>query len=238
MEHLAVNIFYFSYRCRRRADHVKLLFRTYPADKNFYIIHGFFEKFFILAGAKNGHHMGCRWIIQKHPVTHFFFIKFFIILDSCRLNAVMFRLIRLDHRMSRPVTSAGTSHCLGQKLKGSLSTMIIIHIQGKICRNHADQSYIRKIMSLDNHLGSHQNICLMPCKRCQNFFIAVLGPCGIKIHPKYPGFRKFFFQNSLNLLGSCLKSSNMRRTTGRTDFRLRCFITTVMADQPISVMLT
>ena len=35
-----------------QADHVKLFLRTYPADKNFYIIHGIFQKFFILAAPK------------------------------------------------------------------------------------------------------------------------------------------------------------------------------------------
>ena len=129
MEHLAVNIFYFSYRCRRRADHVKLLFRTYPADKNFYIIHGFFEKFLILAGAKNCHHMSCRRIIQKHPVHHLFFIKFLIVLNGCCLNTVVLRLIRLYHRMPRLISSAGTPNRLGKELKCPFPAVIIIHVQ-------------------------------------------------------------------------------------------------------------
>ena len=65
-------------------------------------------------------------------------------------------------------------------------------------------------MSLDDHLGPHQNICLMLCKRIQDLLIAVLGPCGIKIHSEYPGFREFFFNDLLDMLGSCLKSTNVR----------------------------
>ena len=189
---------------------MKLFLRTYPADKNFYIVHGIFQKFFILAGAKNSHHMGCRRIVQKHPIPHFFFIKFLIILNSRSLDTVMLRLICLDHRLPRAVPSAGTSNCLSQKLECTLPAVIVIHIQRKICCDHSYQGHIRKIMSLDDHLGPHQNICLMLCKRSQDLLIAVLGPCGIKIHSKYPGFREFFFNDLLDLLGSCLKSTNVR----------------------------
>ena len=162
MEHLAVYILHFSYGCRCRTNHVKFFFRTYPADKNFYIIHGFFQKFFILAGAKNCHHMCCGRIIHQHPIAHFFFIKFAVILSRCCLNTVVLRLICLDHSTSWLRSAACTSNSLGQQLKRPLSAVIIIHIQGKICCDHSNQCHIRKVMSFDDHLRSHQNIRFMP----------------------------------------------------------------------------
>ena len=47
-----------------------------------------------------------------------------------------------------------------------------------------------------------------------------------------------FFQDFLDLLGSGFKSTDMRRTTGRTGFWFRNFISAVMADQTVAIMFT
>ena len=93
-------------------------------------------------------------------------------------------------------------------------------------------------MSFNDHLRSHQNVRLMSGKSCQDLLITVFCPCGIKIHSKDTGFGKFFFQDFLDLLGSGFKSTDMRRTTGRTGFRFRNFISAVMADQTVAIMFT
>ena len=42
-------------------------------------------------------------------------------------------------------------------------------IQRKACRYGTYQCHIRKIMSLDDHLSSHQNVRLMGCKGRKNY---------------------------------------------------------------------
>ena len=93
-------------------------------------------------------------------------------------------------------------------------------------------------MSLDDHLGSNEDVCPVLGKSFQDFLITALGPCGVIIHAKDSRLWKFFFHHLLDLLGSCFESSYIRGGTDRTSVRLSCLIAAVMADQLSSIMLT
>ena len=73
-------------------------------------------------------------------------------------DAVVFRLISLDHHLTRLISPAGAPGRLGQQLKRPLPGTVIILVQRQIRCQNTDQRYIRKIMPFHDHLGSHQNI--------------------------------------------------------------------------------
>ena len=169
-----------------------------------------------------------RRIIQKHTVTHLFLIECLIILHCRRLNTVMIRMIGLDHCLSRFFPPSSPADCLTEKLKGTFRTSIILCIQRKIRCYYSHECDIRKIMPLNDHLCSDQYICLMSSKSCKDLFIAALGSCCIKIHSESPDFWKIFPHYLLDLLCSCLKSANIRRSAHRAYPGFSCLISTVM----------
>ena len=140
----------------------------------------------------------------------------------------MLRTIGLNHDLSRPLSPSRPARRLGQKLKGPLRTAVVAVIQGQVSRQDSHQRHSRKIMSLHNHLGSHQNIRILFGKLCQDFFIAVLFPCGVRIHPEHPGTGKPPVELLLDLLGSRLKAQNIGRRAGGTLSRLLRLIAAVM----------
>ena len=160
--------------------------------------------------------MSCRRIIKKGTITHFLLIKPEIILVCRRLNTIMLWMVCLDKCLAGFPAPSRSSYCLGKKLKGSFCTPIIGCIKRKICRNRSYQSNVWKIMSLDDHLGSHKNVSLMSRKRREDLLVASLCPCGIIIHPQYPDAWKRPHKHFFDLLGSCLESTNIRRSAGRT----------------------
>ena len=65
-------------------------------------------------------------------------------------------------------------------------------------------------MAFDDHLGTDQNISLFISECLQNLFMAVLGLCGIHIHPKGPGAWKLPLHQFFNLLCACLEAPDIR----------------------------
>ena len=86
-------------------------------------------------------------------------------------------------------------------------------------------------MSFDDHLCSDKNVRLMRCKRRQYLFVAAFCPCRVIVHTKDTRFWEILVQNLLNLLRSCLKSSDIRRTAYRTFFHPWLFISAIVTDQ-------
>ena len=91
-------------------------------------------------------------------------------------------------------------------------------------------------MSFHNHLRSNQNICFLFVKCFQNLCMSFLFSCRIKIHTQNTTLRKHRFHHFLNLLCSRFKSSNIRRTAGRTFGVRRRLIAAIMTDQPAMIM--
>ena len=74
-------------------------------------------------------------------------------------DAVMLGLVGLDDHLSGPLSSfPAPSRGLCKQLEGTFSRPVIVHRQGHIRSHDSHQRHIGKIMSLDYHLGSHQDI--------------------------------------------------------------------------------
>ena len=151
--------------CIGRTDHVKVVFFPDPFYESSEIIHALAQKFLIFSRSKDRQHMCRRRIIHQKTVAHLLAVKSFIILGCRGLDTVMFRMVCLDHCLSRLIAPSRPSNCLSQKLKCPLCTAIIGRIQRKVSRHCTNQSHIRKVVSLDDHLGSHQDIRFMGGKR-------------------------------------------------------------------------
>ena len=138
IDYSSVYVFYFSHRCRGRADHMQRFSRVKLVHKQPEIMHGCLQHSLILRRSKHCHHMGRGRIIHKDPVSHLLLIELLVVLPGRCLDAVMIRAVSLDQGMPLFFASSGTSYCLSQKLEGALPAAVIVCIQGKIRRDHAD----------------------------------------------------------------------------------------------------
>ena len=64
-------------------------------------------------------------------------------------------------------------------------------------------------MALDDHLGTNQNISLFISESLQDLFMAILGLCGIHVHPEDPGTWKLPLHQFFNLLGAGLEAPDI-----------------------------
>ena len=158
VKYLTVYIVYLAYGFPCRTDNMKAFSRTYPFCKSFDKFHSLFQKGLILPSRqepkayelpednqegydnsfppdKTGNNPGVP------PPEYYNALGWYVWINA----SPGFR--------PRPASS----YCLGKKLKGSFCTPIIGCIKRKICRNRSYQSNVWKIMSLDDHLGSHKN---------------------------------------------------------------------------------
>ena len=148
----------------------------------------------------------------------------------------MFGTVSLDNDLPPAFPPAGTSRRLGQKLECPLCGAVIIRVQGHICRKDSNQRHIGKIMSLNDHLCSDQDICLFAGKCFQYLLMSVLRPCSIHIHPEDARARELLFHQLLDLLRPCPESSHILGTAGRADSYLRFLMPAVMTDHPSALM--
>ena len=66
----------------------------------------------------------------------------------------------LDYSRTVFRASAGSSYYLSKKREGLFARAEVADKQRGIGKNNADESYLRKIMPLGNHLSAQKNICL------------------------------------------------------------------------------
>ena len=77
----------------------------------------------------------------------------------------------------------------------------------------------------------------MRCKRRQYLFVAAFCSGRVIVHTKDTRFWEILVQNLLDLLRSCLKSSDIRRTAYRTFFHPWLFISAIVTDQSAIIVL-
>src|SRR6516165_6360358 len=80
------------------------------------------------------------------------------------------------------IASTGAPCNLSQQLKRALSSSKIGHMQSNVGVDYADQSNVRKIEPLSDHLSSDQNIDFTDSKRMKSLSIRVLSAHGICVH--------------------------------------------------------
>ena len=74
----------------------------------------------------------------------------------------MVRLVGLIHHISRTRSPACPARGLGEKGKGLLPAAVIRSVKRQICGKGPHQSDLGEVMSLYNHLGADEDICLPP----------------------------------------------------------------------------
>ena len=144
----------------------------------------------------------------------------------------MIRAVRLDHHFAMPFPASRAPRRLSQQLECSFTRTVIICIERHIRGKNSHKSNIWEIMPFYDHLRPHQYIRFLVCKCGEYLFMRILFPCGVHIHPQYPGSRKRCLHDVLDLLGACPEFTDMRRTTFRT---LSCpwrGVAAVMASHP------
>ena len=122
----------------------------------------------------------------------------------------MLGIIGLQYHPSRHVSAAGSAGNLSQKLKGPFTGTKIRKTQGQVGTDYSHQSYIGKIMTFGDHLGTHKNIdgfVINPFQQGQN---GALAGGRVAIHPGNPGLRKeiahggfHFFSPQSQMLHAC-----------------------------------
>ncbi len=161
--------------------------------------------------------MGRRRILHQLPIGNLLLIEARIILSGRMYDAVMLRLIGLDHHFARLLPPSGPSGSLGEQLKSPLPGPVIVLVQRQIRRQNTYQCHIGKIMSLHDHLRPHQDIRLFIRKGRQDLLIALLRPGRIGIHAQHARLRELLMQRFLDLLCTGLKAKQIFRTAHRTD---------------------
>ena len=72
----------------------------------------------------------------------------------------MLGMERLHDGRARPVPTAGASRHLGQELERAFCRPEIGHLQPDVGRHDTDERHIREVVTLGDHLCSHQHIYL------------------------------------------------------------------------------
>src|SRR4029079_1193642 len=92
------------------------------------------------------------------PVTKLLVVKRFIILRARVSQSIVVWMISLNQHSSRSITTTSTPRDLRDELKRSFRRSEIRQSQTRINRNHTNQSHIRKIMTLRQHLRADKRI--------------------------------------------------------------------------------
>ncbi len=91
-------------------------------------------------------------------VTNLFVIKPAIVLSRRVSQSVMMRMVSLNQDSPRQVTTARATGDLGYQLKRSFGGAKVGKSKAGIDRNNANQSDVRKIVSLRQHLRADEQI--------------------------------------------------------------------------------
>src|SRR5215217_4440942 len=99
-----------------------------------------------------------RRIRMVLPVPQLLIVKTFIVLRARMSQSIVVWMIRLNQNSSWPITSTRATRNLRDELKRSFRRSEIRQCEARINRNHANQSHIRKVVTLGEHLRSHECI--------------------------------------------------------------------------------
>src|SRR5437588_6176714 len=131
-----------------------------------------------------------RWVTMISAMSNLFVIEPAIVLRRCMPQRVMMRMIGLNQNAAGQVAAAGASSDLSYQLKGALGCAKIRQGQACVNRNHTNQSDVRKIMSLRQHLGPDEQIDFTFAEVQQSLFELVPSHFGVAIDPAHPDLRK------------------------------------------------
>ena len=95
----------------------------------------------------------------------------------------------------------GPARDLGDELEGPLGRAEIREMKASIGVDHPNQSHVRKVDALGDHLGPDQHVDLALADPFEDPVMRPFRPRGIEVHPRNPGPRHPFRNHLLDLLG-------------------------------------
>src|SRR2546423_6201923 len=75
---------------------------------------------------------------------------------------------------------------LAQKLEAALRCTEIGQIDSNVSVNHPDESDVRKVQPLRDHLGAEQDVDLTRGNAVEDSRVRPFPTCGVDVHPRYP----------------------------------------------------
>ena len=117
---------------------------------------------------------------------------------NCRMKG---RECLHEHVALHVATSCASAH-LREQLKRALARAKVRHVQAEIGIHDAHQGDIRKVESLGDHLGAHQDVDLPGPEIPQHSTIVILAFEGIRIHSRDACVGEEFVERGLHLLGA------------------------------------
>lgn len=173
-----------------------------------------------------------RGISQLSPESDLLFEESDIVMPNRREKGGMAGGISLDNNRPLQLSPPRSSANLGDDLEGVLGGPEIGQGERGIGHDHADQSHIRKIKPLGDHLGANQNINPARFEFIKYNPMRIPGADRVGIHPPDPGLRKDLLYLLFYPLGSPAGESDIFRLAERTSPVRRSGITAEMADLP------
>ena len=134
--------------------------------------------------------MGQRGKMVDPSQGEFLLIEGEVILGEGRLDAVVLRIIGLDHRLSWQGTSARSSRHLGQEGKGALPCPKVREVEANICQDNTDEGDVGIVVPLGNHLGSEQDVQRSSLESAEEQMMGLTAHRGVPVHPSDPGLRE------------------------------------------------
>ena len=115
----------------------------------------------------------------------------------------MLRAIGLHHDAARPIATASPPRYLFKQLEGPLGRTEVGQVHALVRLQHAYQGYAAEVVTLGDHLGTHQDIDLAFVHAREQFFQSVaLAKGGVPVQPRHAGRGKKRAHHALHPLGA------------------------------------
>src|ERR1044071_2231473 len=124
------------------------------------------------------------------------------IVMPCKLNRRAKRGVGLNENFTGRFAPAGAARNLSEQLEGPFARAEIRHVQREIGVDDPDESDVRKMKTLCDHLSADENIDLADAESAEGFAIRILARHRIGVHPAHNGMGKDLGNVSLYLFRS------------------------------------
>ena len=152
---------------------------------------------------------------------------------SGKLDRGMMGGVSLHHNLTLKFSTSGPTSDLGQQLEGSLPGPNIRDMQPNIGIEYTNESHVRKVKPLGNHLGPDQNIDLVGSEIVQGVTQLVFPTHRVGIDSSDSGTVENLLQNLFNSLRSITSIHNRFAAAFRALLGWQLRKTTNMADEAI-----